>query len=84
MQAAVRKIGELASIFDGSESDVTAVRTQAYELTEEICARVARELNTQGFSSSDSNFLQDHLQYIMEEICDPQIKNLPPIYDYGF
>ncbi len=35
-------------------------------------------------SKSDSNFLQDHLTYIMEGIRDPQIRNLPPIYDYGF
>ena len=84
LQTAVQKIGELATIFDGSKSEGAAVRTQAYELTEEICVEVAQELNAQGFSHAGSNFLQDHLPYIMEGICDPQIRNLPPIYDYGF
>ena len=84
LQTAVQKIGELVTIFDGSESDGSAVRTQAYELTEEICIETARELNAQGFSHAGSNFLQDHLPYIMEGIHDPQIRNLPPIYDYGF
>ena len=84
LQTAVQKIGELATIFDGSESDCAAVRQRAYELTEEICAETARELNAQGFSHAGSNFLQDHLPYIMEGIRDPQIRNLPPIYDYGF
>lgn len=84
MRQAVEKIGEIGAIFDGIGTDCAAVRKKAYELTECICEDTARELNKQGFSHCRSTFLQDHLGEIMEEIRDPQIRSLPPIYDYGF
>ena len=84
MQPVIQKIGELGMLFDGIGTDCAAVRKKAYELTECICEGTARELNKQGFSHCNSAFLQDHLGEIMEEICDPQIRALPPIYDYGF
>lgn len=84
MRQAVEKIGELGTLFDGIGTDCAAVRKKAYELTECICEDTARELNKQGFSQCSSAFLQDHLGEIMEEIRDPQIRSLPPIYDYGF
>lgn len=84
MRQAVEKIGELGTLFDGIGTDCAAVRKKAYELTECICEDTARELNKQGFSQCSSAFLQNHLGEIMEEIRDPQIRSLPPIYDYGF
>ncbi len=48
----------------------------AYQTTEAICAKVALELNRQGFSSVKSDFLQDHLQSIMDGVEDPQIRQL--------
>lgn len=84
MRQAVEKIGELGTIFDGIGTDCAAARKKAYELTERICEDTAHELNKQGFSQCRSAFLQNHLGEIMEEIRDPQIRSLPPIYDYGF
>ena len=84
MQPAIQTIGELGMLFDGIGTDCADVRKKAYELTECICEGTARELNKQGFSHCSSAFLQDHLGEIMEEIRDPQIRSLPPIYDYGF
>jgi tetratricopeptide repeat protein len=84
MRQAVEKIGELGTLFEGIGTGCAAVRKKSYELTECICEDTARELNKQGFSQCSSAFLQNHLGEIMEEICDPQIRSLPPIYDYGF
>ena len=84
MQPVTQKIGELGTLFDGIGTDCAAIGKRAYELTECICEETARELNRQGFSRSRGAFLQEHLGEIMEGICDPQIRSLPPIYDYGF
>lgn len=84
MRQAVEKIGELGTLFDGIGTDCAVARKKAYELTECICEDTARELNRQDFSHCSSAFLQDHLEDIMREIRDPQIRALPPIYDYGF
>lgn len=51
---------------------------------EKICCEVAAELLLQGFSQSDSTFLQDHLPDIMSGIADPEIAALPPMADFNF
>ena len=84
MQPTIQKIGQLGTLFDEVKKDTAATREKAYELTERICEDTARELNRQDFSHCSSAFLQDHLEDIMREIRDPQIRALPPIYDYGF
>lgn len=55
-----------------------------FESVESICTEISAELNSQGFSNVKSNFLQDHLDDIMSGIKDPEIRNLPAIFDYGF
>ncbi len=60
--------------FDGAHS-------LAFQLTEEICTAVAKELNRQGISTCNSAFLQDHLREIMAGIADPQLRRLPPMLD---
>ena len=84
MQPAVEKIGKLCDGFGGEEESLAALREKAFDLTEFICAETAGELNLQGFSSCESPFLQDHLGEIMSGIQDPQIRALPPIFDYGY
>lgn len=54
----------------------------AFRLTEEICQRVSLEFNRQGLSQINSPFLQDHLGEIMAGIEDPQIRRLPPMFDF--
>ena len=41
-------------------------KEKAFEITETICAAVAEELKQQGFSTTDSSFLQDHLADISQ------------------
>ena len=54
------------------------------ETVEKICTLVAAELRAQGFSDSESTFLQDHLTDIMSGIRDPEIAVLPPMADFNF
>lgn len=84
MQPAVEKIRELCTVFDGENPDLAVLREKAFTLTEFICTETARELNLQGFSDCDSAFLQEHLGEIMGRIRDPEIRGLPPIFDYGY
>lgn len=78
MRQAVEKNGELGTLFDGIGTDCAVARKKAYELTECICEDTARELNRQDFSHCSSAFLQDHLEDIMREIRDPQIRCTSP------
>ncbi len=84
MQPAVAKIGELCAGLDKGEASIATLRDKAFDLAESICIETARELNLQGFSGSGSAFLQDHLGEIMGGIRDPEIRALPPIFDYGY
>lgn len=54
---------------------------EAFHVTESICSTIAKELRSQGLSTSSSNFLQDHLPEIMAGIKDPQLRSLPPMID---
>lgn len=63
------------------KEDFVTARDLAFQLTEEICDAVAKELYRQGLSHIDSPFLQDHLDAIMSNIVDPQIRKLPPMFD---
>ncbi len=84
MQPAIKKIGELCRSLEVGEASLAALRAKAFELTEFICAETAGELNLQGFSGCGSAFLQEHLGEIMGGIRDPEIRALPPIFDYGY
>lgn len=57
---------------------------KSYEITEMICREVSKELRNQGFSESESSFLQDHLEDIMSGITNPQIKAMHPMADPSF
>jgi len=59
-------------------------RTLNPDTAEKICAEIASELRLQGFSASQSAFLQDHLPDIMSGIEDPVIAALPPMADFNF
>ena len=54
---------------------------EAFNVTEQICEDIAKELNRQGLSSVHSSFLQDHLPSIMEGICDPQLRSMNYLAD---
>lgn len=64
-----------------SSGSLKKAEHMAFEITESICAETAEELRKQGFSKSDSNFLQDHLPDIMSGIQDPRFRNMPPMAD---
>ncbi len=57
---------------------------KAFEITENICRAVSEELRRQGFSECESNFLQDHLNDIMNGIRNPQIRAMHPMADPAF
>ena len=48
------------------EACILPGKEKAFEITETICAAVAEELKQQGFSTTDSSFLQDHLADISQ------------------
>lgn len=54
------------------------------ETVEKICIMIVGELRAQGFSRSESAFMQDHLADIMSGIKDPEIAALPPMADFNF
>lgn len=57
----LEKLPEVCILQDGTDA-----RKRAFEITEIICSAVAAELQRQGFSCSDSSFLQDHLADISQ------------------
>lgn len=67
-----------------ASGDWNSAYNAAFNTTEMICSDVARELKMQGFSSSESTFLQDHLPDIMSGIRDPQIASMHPMMDFNF
>jgi tetratricopeptide (TPR) repeat protein len=69
-------LGELVAIPDIEENLAEKV-----DLIEKICIYMRKELNRQDLSDSNDNFLHSHCQIIMNKISDPQIKNLPVMYD---
>lgn len=64
-----------------TKPDTSGAFNLAFQLTEEICTAVVRELNRQEISHMASPFLQDHLEEIMSNIADPQLQRLPPMFD---
>lgn len=63
------------------ERPAAAVREEAFQLTEEICVAVAEELRAQELSQTRDNFLQSHLNEIMEGIRDPELRAMHPMTD---
>ena len=57
---------------------------KTFDITEAICRAVTDELRSQGFSETESNFLQDHLDDIMNGIRNPQIRAMHPMADPAF
>ena len=57
---------------------------KTFDITESICRSVSDELRSQGFSKTESNFLQDHLDDIMNGILSPQIRAMHPMADPAF
>ncbi len=79
-----RKLEKFPEVFSRLQSGKAKYAyDQAFSITEEICAALAAELRRQGFSSVQSDFLQDHLADIMAGIADPQIGNMPPMADFN-
>ncbi len=76
------KLPEVCVLPDGGEAE--KAKENAFEITETICRAVAEELNRQGFSQTESSFLQDHLTDIMEGIRNPQIRSMHPMADSAF
>lgn len=64
-----------------AKEDFATAHDLAFQLTDEICTAISKELNRQGLSHIASPFLQDHLEEIMSKIVDPQIRKLPPMFD---
>lgn len=64
-----------------SREKFTDAESLSFDLTERICARIAAELRQQGFSTVESDFLQDHLGDIMSGIRDPRIRSMHPMAD---
>ena len=79
--ALVEKLWEITT--ETEREDWRNACDRAFDITEEICLEIVKELNEQGFSSGRSGFLQDHLNDIMSGIEDEAIRRLPPIYDCG-
>lgn len=75
----IERLAEVPGLMAGGDFD--GAYDLAFELTEGICAAVAKELNAQGLSRSESAFLQDHLGEIMAGIADPKLRALPPMLD---
>lgn len=63
------------------EQDTAALHEEAFQLTEEICMAVAKELRAQALSQTQDHFLQSHIREIMEGIRDPQLRAMPPAAD---
>lgn len=61
--------------------DTMGTATQKIAIIEDICIIVNKELNRQGITSGSDPFLGNHCRNVMDSINDPQIKNLPIIYD---
>lgn len=61
--------------------DITENTAKKVLLIEEICILVRKELNHQGISAGTDDFLHTHCASIMNTISDPQIRNLPALYD---
>jgi predicted translin family RNA/ssDNA-binding protein len=57
---------------------------KTFDITETICRAVSEELRRQRFSETESNFLQDHLDDIMNGISNPQIRAMHPMADPAF
>ncbi|MGN1412995.1 MAG: DUF4037 domain-containing protein [Anaerovoracaceae bacterium] len=55
--------------------------SRAFQLTEIICEKIARELRSQHLSEHAGSFLQDHLTDIMNGIEDSQIRSMHPMAD---
>lgn len=65
------EIGDMISLFyqvDKAEDRVLII--------EAICNIIVQELNIQGLSSLDDNFLQNHLHMVTEKIKDQKIRNM--------
>lgn len=65
------EIGDMISLFyqvDKAEDRVLII--------EAICNIIVQELNIQGLSSLDDNFLQNHLHMVTEKIKDEKIRNM--------
>ena len=50
-------------------------------LIEEICIKVRDELSRQEFITGPDTFLNSHCLEVMNQISDPQIRNLPVMFD---
>lgn len=59
-------------------------KAMAFQITEDICITIGKELKQQGYSKTDSRFLQDHLEEIMEPIVHPEIGAMHPMADPAF
>lgn len=80
----VDKLSELISCLSfSSAEEKERAGSRAFTLTEEICGAIAEELRRQKFSTTQSDFLQDHLTDIMSGIRDPQIKSMHPMADFN-
>lgn len=61
--------------------DVPENTKKKVSLIEEICVKIREELENQGFVKGRDPFLNSHCRDVMSQISDPQIKNLPVMFD---
>ncbi|WP_312091644.1 DUF4037 domain-containing protein [Aminipila sp.] len=61
--------------------DISENTAKKVQLVEEVCIKIREELNRQEIVRGTDNFLQNHCYDVMHSVTDPQIRNLPIIYD---
>lgn len=61
--------------------DIPQNTVKKVNIIENICIKIREELNRQEIIRGTDNFLQNHCYEVMNSISDPQIRNLPIIYD---
>ena len=72
------------NIMDLMQPLVATNNEKTFDITETICRAVSEELRRQRFSETESNFLQDHLDDIMNGITNPEIRAMHPMADPAF